>query len=117
MSEAAAHFELADALWRAGRRELAIAHFNACHRLQPDNWTYRRQAYSLLGNERVGGEFGRFAQGPVRGEEDDWPFESDFRSDGRRPRRGRVLPQDAVTCPSSLRWTGCARLVPARRSG
>ena len=80
VSEAAAHFELANALWRSGRRDLAIAHFNACHRLQPDNWTYRRQAYSLISNERVGGKFGRFAQGPVRGEEDDWPFESDFRS-------------------------------------
>ena len=33
----------------------AIAHFNECHRLQPDNWTYKRQAWSLVGNERVGG--------------------------------------------------------------
>jgi hypothetical protein len=80
VSEAAAHFELADHLWRARQRERAIAHFNACHRLQPDNWTYRRQAYSLVSNERIGGPAGRFAQGPVEGEEDDWPFESDFRS-------------------------------------
>ncbi|MCW2532835.1 MAG: hypothetical protein JWP62_2405 [Blastococcus sp.] len=80
VSQAAAHFELADHLWRAGQRDRAIAHFNACHRLQPDNWTYRRQAYSLVSNERIGGPAGRFAQGPVRGEEDDWPFESDFRS-------------------------------------
>jgi hypothetical protein len=80
VSEAAAHFELADHLWRAGQRDRAIAHFNACHRLQPDNWTYRRQAYSLVSNERIGGPAGRFAQGPVKGEEDDWPFESDFRS-------------------------------------
>ena len=81
VSAAAAHFELAIALWQTGRREAAIAHFNASHRLQPDNWTYKRQAYSLVGNERVGGEFGRFAQGPVHGEEDAWPFESDFRSE------------------------------------
>lgn len=81
VSAAAAHFELATALWEAGRREAAIAHFEACSRLQPDNWTYRRQAYSLVGAERVGGEFGRFAQGPLRGEEDTWPFASDFRSD------------------------------------
>jgi tetratricopeptide (TPR) repeat protein len=81
VSAAAAHFELADVLWRAGRRDLAINHFTACHRLQPDNWTYRRQAYSLIGHERLGGEFGRFAQGPVRGEEDTWPFDSDFRSE------------------------------------
>ena len=74
---------------RAGRpsvevrveRDLALEHFRECHRLQPDNWTYKRQAWSLVGNERVGGRFGRFIQGPLQGEEDDWPFESDFRSD------------------------------------
>ena len=38
-SEGAAHFELANHLWRSGRRDLAIPHFNECHRLQPDNWT------------------------------------------------------------------------------
>jgi hypothetical protein len=81
VSEAAAHFELANHLWRQDRRDLAIAHFNESHRLQPENWTYRRQAYSLVGNERVGGEFGRFVQGPIRGEEDAWPFDSDFRSE------------------------------------
>ncbi|MBW8827135.1 MAG: thioredoxin family protein [Acidobacteria bacterium] len=80
-SEGAAHFELANHLWRAGQRALAIAHFNECHRLQPQNWTYKRQAYSLVGNDRIGGEFGRFVQGPVEGEEDEWPFDSDFRSD------------------------------------
>ena len=53
----------------------------SAHRLQPGNWTYKRQAWSLVGNERVGGEFGRFVAGPAQGEEDDWPFVSDFRSD------------------------------------
>ncbi len=81
MSEGAAHFELANHLWRAGRRDLAIAHFNESHRLQPENWTYKRQAWSLVGNERVGGDFGRFAQAPLEGEEADWPFTSDFFSD------------------------------------
>lgn len=81
MSQGAAHFELANHLWRAGNRDGAIEHFNACHRLQPDNWTYRRQAWSLVGNDRVGGDYGRFVQGPVVGEEEDWPFESDFRSE------------------------------------
>lgn len=80
-SQAAAHFELADHLWRAGRRDLALAHFNECHRLQPENWTYKRQAWSLVGNERTGGDYGRWVQGPVRGEEDAWPFASDFASD------------------------------------
>lgn len=81
MSRGAAHFELANDLWRTGEREAAIEHFNACHRLQPDNWTYKRQAWSLLGRERVGGKYGQFVQMPVAGEEADWPFDSDFRSD------------------------------------
>jgi len=81
-SEGAAHFELANHLWRAGRRDAAITHFNACFRLQPENWTYKRQAWSLVGHEQSGNaEYGRFMQGPAPGREADWPFESDFRSD------------------------------------
>ena len=91
-SEGAAHFELANHLWTAGRRELAIEHFNECHRLQPDNWTYKRQAWSVVSNERVGGEFGRFVQGPLEGEEDAWPFASDFRSDVAMVEAGGYYP-------------------------
>lgn len=80
-SEGAAHFELANQLWQDGDRNAAIAHFNECHRLQPDNWTYKRQAWSLLGRERVGGKYGQFVQMPAKGEEADWPFDSDFMSD------------------------------------
>jgi hypothetical protein len=93
VSEAAAHFELANHLWLDGRRDLAIAHFKECHALQPENWTYKRQAWSLVGNERVGGEFGRFVQGPVKGEEDDWPFDSDFRSDVSLLGEGEYYPK------------------------
>ncbi|RBY78934.1 hypothetical protein DQ238_11140 [Geodermatophilus sp. TF02-6] len=92
-SEAAAHVELADHLWRTGRRDLAIAHFRASHRLQPDNWTYKRQAWSLVSNERVGGPIGRFVQGPVAGEEADWPFDSDFRSDLAQLGEGEYYPK------------------------
>jgi hypothetical protein len=92
-SEAAAHFELAEHLWRVGRRELALAHFRASHRLQPHNWTYKRQAWSLVGQERVGGRFGRFVQGPVQGEEHDWPFDSDFRSDLSLLGEGQYYPR------------------------
>ncbi len=81
VSAAAAHFELANQLWRDGERDAAIAHFNECHRLQPDNWTYKRQAWSLIGRERVGGTYGQFVQAPLKGEEADWPFASDFTSD------------------------------------
>ncbi len=49
VSEAVAHFELAQHWWsQEGLSERAIAHFNAAHLLQPDNITYRRQAYSAL---------------------------------------------------------------------
>ena len=93
MSEGAAYFELANHFWRHGDRDAAIRHFNECHRLQPDNWTYKRQAWSLVGNERVGGEMGRFTQGPLPGEEADWPFSSDFDTDVARVRPGEYYPK------------------------
>jgi len=46
-AEAAAHFALGRALHEAGERDDAIAHFREAHRLQPTNWTYRRDAWSL----------------------------------------------------------------------
>lgn len=93
VSAAAAHFELANHLWRTGHREAAIRHFNACHRLQPDNWTYKRQAWSLVGNERVGGDLGRLSQVPLPGEEADWPFESNFDDDVARLAPGQYYPK------------------------
>jgi hypothetical protein len=80
-SAAAAHFELAEHLWRAGSRDAAIGHFRETHRLQPDNWTYKRQAWSLVGRTRAGGELAPFVQGPLLGEEEDWPFDSDMGSE------------------------------------
>lgn len=44
---AAAHFELAQHFYRTGQTDLAVKHFREAHRLQPDNWTYRRQAWSM----------------------------------------------------------------------
>ena len=46
-SLAAAHFELAQHLWRAGREDAAVGHFREARRLQPANWTYKRQAWVL----------------------------------------------------------------------
>jgi len=91
-SEGAAHFELANHLWQAGDKERAIHHFNRCIALQPENWTYKRQAWSLWGVEQVGDERGRFVQGPIEGREDDWPFESDFRSDVLQLQPGEYYP-------------------------
>lgn len=59
---AAAHFELAQHLHHLGRTEDAVAHFRAAHRLQPANWTYKRQAWSLVDP----------AQGPNAVYEGDW---------------------------------------------
>ena len=47
-SQAAAHFELGAELHRRGRTADAVEHFKAAHRLQPDNWTYKCQAWSFV---------------------------------------------------------------------
>ena len=44
---AAAHFELAQHLHRAGFGRDAVAHFDTAHRLDPTNWSYLREAMSL----------------------------------------------------------------------
>ncbi len=93
VSEAAAHFELATHFWGSGNREAAFRHFRAAHALQPDNWTYKRQAWSLIGHERVGGARGRLAQSPLPGEETDWPFESDFTTDVLQLKSGEYYPK------------------------
>lgn len=48
VARAAAHFELGQHLHRNGFAEDAIPHFREAHRLQPQNWTYKRQAWSLV---------------------------------------------------------------------
>jgi tetratricopeptide (TPR) repeat protein len=50
--EAAAHFALALALRDRGDIESAVAHFREAHRLQPENWTYKRQAWAIAGADR-----------------------------------------------------------------
>ena len=45
---AAAHFELGQHLHRLGHTDAAVEHFRSAYQLQPDNWTYKRQAWSLL---------------------------------------------------------------------
>jgi hypothetical protein len=45
---AAAHFELGQHLHARGQTDAAVAHFRAAHRLHPANWTYKRQAWSLV---------------------------------------------------------------------
>jgi hypothetical protein len=61
-SRAAASFELGQHLHRAGHPGDAARWFREAHRLQPDNWTYRRQAWSLADP----------LQGPTDVYESDW---------------------------------------------
>jgi hypothetical protein len=70
LAEAAAEFELGQRLHRAGHAEDAIPHFRAAHRLDPDNWTYKRQAWSLVDP----------FQGPTEHYDGDWT--SDIRKIG-----------------------------------
>jgi hypothetical protein len=82
ISEAAAHFELAQHLWaEEGFSERALAHFARAHTLQPDNITYKRQAYSQyrMSVTDEPDDRTRFLQSPTAGEE--WPFVSDFTVD------------------------------------
>jgi len=61
-SRAAASFELAQHLQRAGHHRDAARWFREAHRLQPDNWTYKRQAWSLADP----------LQGPTDAYDSDW---------------------------------------------
>jgi hypothetical protein len=82
VSEAAAHFELAQHLWRQeGFSARALSHFARAHTLQPDNITYKRQAYSQYRTAITDkpDDRTRFMQSPTAGEE--WPFVSDFTAD------------------------------------
>lgn len=47
-SEAAAHFEIGTHLQRLGHAADAVGHFKEAHRLQPENWTYKCQAWSFV---------------------------------------------------------------------
>jgi hypothetical protein len=47
VATAAAQFELGEHLHSAGDHAAAIPHWREAHRLQPDNWTYRRQAWNF----------------------------------------------------------------------
>jgi hypothetical protein len=69
-SEAAAHFELGQHLHRMDLHDAAREHFRAAHRLDPGNWTYKRQAWS----------FEDPLQGPTEFYDSDWL--TDIRASG-----------------------------------
>jgi hypothetical protein len=61
-SRAAASFELGQHLHNTGHTADAVAWFREAHRLQPENWTYKRQAWSLADP----------LQGPTEAYDSDW---------------------------------------------
>ena len=76
---AAAHFELGQHLFAAGDNRGAERHWREAHRLHPANWTYKRQAWSLVDASDT--PLGRFWQGPIEGREEEWPYDGDWVSD------------------------------------
>ena len=62
-SRAAASFELGQHLHRGGHPDDAVRWFREAHRLQPDNWTYKRQAWEFVDP---------ILQGPSEQYEGDW---------------------------------------------
>ena len=75
VARAAACFELAQHLHRHGQPDDAVQWFREAHRLQPDNWTYRRQAWFFADPVLIG---------PTEGAEDEWPYEGDWLTDARK---------------------------------
>jgi hypothetical protein len=47
-AEAAAAFEIGQHLHRAGHADDAVAWFKRAHELHPENWTYKRQAWTFV---------------------------------------------------------------------
>lgn len=65
VARANAAFELGQRLHSLGHVEDATRWFREAHGLQPENWTYRRQAW-------------HFADPILEGPQADWPYESDW---------------------------------------
>ncbi|MBX3706401.1 MAG: hypothetical protein KF911_07165 [Pseudomonadales bacterium] len=77
-----AHFELATELERRGDHAAATRHFREAHRLVPDSWTFRRQAWSL--EPGMAGPLARFWQGPDPNDPASWPYDGDWLTDIRQ---------------------------------
>ena len=79
-----AHFELAAHLEGIGEHDAAVPHYREAHRLTPNNFSYKRQAWSLEpAGDGLEGPVTRFWQGPVDGAEDDWPYDADWLTEVR----------------------------------
>jgi len=70
-AQAAACFELAQLLWRTEGNDAAIPWFREAHRLFPENWTYKRQAWTFVTTPE-GSEAPDLMQGPNEVYEGNW---------------------------------------------
>jgi tetratricopeptide (TPR) repeat protein len=70
LAQAAASFELGQHLWRSGDHDAAVRWFREAHRLDPDNWTYKRQAWTLA--TTAPGQPSDLLQGPTDLYEGNW---------------------------------------------
>jgi hypothetical protein len=68
-----------------------VPFFKVAHQLHPDNFTYRRQAWSLVPG--IEGPLARFWQGPIPGQEADWPYEGDWLTDVKAMGAANYYPQ------------------------
>jgi hypothetical protein len=57
-ARAAAEYELAQHLHRAGLKLEAVAHFQEAHRLDPENWSYPRNAFAIVDKQEMGNPYG-----------------------------------------------------------
>jgi hypothetical protein len=55
---AAAEYELGQHLHREGHRLDAVAHFQEAHRLDPENWSYPRNAFAIVDRDEMGDPYG-----------------------------------------------------------
>jgi hypothetical protein len=69
-AEAAANFELGQHLWRTVGHDAAVPWWREAHRLMPENWTYKRQAWTLVTTPE--GQPSDLIQGPTEVYEGNW---------------------------------------------
>jgi hypothetical protein len=55
---AAAEYELGQYLHRADHKLDAVAHFQEAHRLDPENWSYPRNAFAIVDRDAMGNPYG-----------------------------------------------------------
>ena len=55
---AAAEYELGQYLHRSGYKLDAVPHFQEAHRLDPENWSYPRNAFAIVDREEMGDPYG-----------------------------------------------------------